>query len=116
MATSTVPCSPAGSARFTQVTSLDGRDFQLAFAWSQRRGAWTLDVADVNGAAIRAGAALVTEYPLVRAATDARWTGGELLLLDTTGADGDPGFDDLGTRFELVYYDAADWAAILGGS
>jgi len=104
-----VPCTPGGQAFWTQRTALDGREYVLTFAWNARDGHWYLDVADQDGAALATGCALVVGYPLLYGVTDARRPAGDLAVLDTTGAnDVDPGFADLGGRFQLVYYTQAD--------
>lgn len=103
-----VPTVPQGAASWIQRTSLDGVDFLLAFAWSQRDGHWRLDVLDADQGAIVSGRKLVTGEPLLRGVTDSRRPVGELVVVDTTGVnDLDPGFLDLGARFVLAYADAA---------
>lgn len=107
-----VPCTPNGDASWSQRTALDGVDFTLAFRWSQRDGHWLLDVADAEGVAIRHGLALVPSVDLLAGVIDERRPAGKLAVLDTTGAlDADPGFSDLGARFVLVYFTAAELAA-----
>jgi len=106
-----IPCTPGGVATWTQRTALDGRDYVLAFRWNQRAGAWTLDLADQDGAAILLGRTLVAGYPLLKGVTDTRRPPGELAVLDAFGLDDlDPAFSDLGTRFVLVYVTAAELA------
>lgn len=106
-----VPCTPAGDAVWSQRTALDGVDFLLTFRWSQRDGHWLLDLADAEGGAIRHGMALVPSVDLLAGVVDERRPAGKLAILDTTGAlDADPGFSDLGARFVLVYFTAAELA------
>lgn len=106
-----VPCTPNGSARWTQRTTLGGRDFVLSFAWIQRDGAWYLDIADQDGAPIATARRLGTSWPPLVGVHDARQPPGLLVVLDATGADDlDPGFADLGTRFLLTYFDPGELA------
>ena len=106
-----VPCTPSGVSRWTQTTTLDDVSFVLTFAWSQREGRWILDIADAEGAAIVSGLALVTSQPLLRGVVDPRRPRGELIVMDTSGAeDLDPAFADLGDRFALMYVTAAELA------
>lgn len=106
-----IPCAPAGVASWTQQTPLDGVVYQLTFDWYQRDGHWRLTVADVQGVAIRSGIVLVLDELLLGTVIDTRRPAGELVVIDTTGARGvDPGFADLGARFQLVYLTAADLA------
>lgn len=107
-----VPCTPSGVARWTQRTALDGRDYLLTFDWNQRDGRWRLDVADAAGVPLATGVSLVTRgYPLA-GVVDALRPAGDLVVVDATGAnDLDPGFADLGARFQLVYFTAAELRA-----
>lgn len=108
-----VPCTPGGDSSWSQRTALDGVDFTLSFRWSQRDGHWTLDLADAEGSPIRHGVALVPSVDLLRGVVDTRRPAGKLAILDTTGAlDVDPSFSDLGARFLLVYFTAAELAAL----
>ena len=110
-----IPCTPAGQSRWTQLSALDGVTYQLTFRWSQRDGRWLLDVADDEGTALRSCLAPNTNAPLLRGCIAEGRPAGELLIVDTTGAnDLDPGFDDLGApgaRFVLMYVTAAELAA-----
>ena len=107
-----VPCTPNGVARWTQRTALDGVDYLLTFRWSQREGHWLLDVATAEASPIVSGLALVVGSLLLVGVVDARRPAGQLVAVDTTGAnDADPAFDDLGTRFVLTYVTAAELAA-----
>ena len=104
-----IPCAPGGTASWTQQTALDGVVYQLTFDWFQRDGHWRFTLADVQGMAIRSGAVLVTGGSLLRGMVDTRRPAGEIVVIDMTGAeDLDPGFNDLGSRFMLVYFTAAD--------
>jgi hypothetical protein len=107
-----IPCQPIGVARWTQRTQLDGRDYQLTFQWNQRTGHWSLDLADQDGVAIRSGMVLVTGWPLLRGCVDARRPPGTLVIADSQRSnDLDPGFADLGGRFQLLYFTAAEIAS-----
>lgn len=101
----TIPCAPGGQANWTQRTTLDGRDYQLAFYWEQRDGHWYLSLADQDGVQIKSGIKLVGgEWPLLGAALlDSRRPPGELYILDLQSGGLDPGFDDLGGAYVLAY-------------
>lgn len=108
----TVPCIPSGQPSWSQLTALDGVTYTLAFRWNQRDGRWLLDLADGEGSPIRSGMMLGTNTVPLRGCVDARRPAGELVIVDTTGAnDVDPGFDDLGARFVLLYFSATEVAA-----
>jgi len=104
-----VPCVPGGVSRWSQRTALDGRDYVLTFDWIGRLSRWCLHLRDGDGAAIRTGMILNTGTLLLRGVVDPRRPPGELAVVDRTGrGDADPGIDDLGERFALVYLDAAE--------
>lgn len=108
-----VPCTPpVGASSWTQITALDGASYVLAFQWNQRDGHWTISVADFNGVPIRSGVVLGTGSVVLAGVVDSRRPPGELVVLDATGAnDLDPGFDDLGSRFVIVYVTRAELTA-----
>lgn len=109
----TIPCTPGAAAHWTQRTSLAGRDYVLTFRWNQRMGHWVLSLADQDGVMIRAGLVLATLAPLLRGVVDARRPPGELVVLDAAGTnDLDPGFSDLGARFQLCYADPGELEAL----
>ncbi|MBK6532609.1 MAG: hypothetical protein IPN17_28235 [Deltaproteobacteria bacterium] len=104
-----VPCTPDGASRWTQTSALDGVNFVLTFDWNQRMGRWALSLADSRGVAIRSGMILNVDVPLLRGVVDTRRPRGELVVMDASGVgDLDPGFSDLGSRFLLLYLDAAE--------
>lgn len=111
---SLVPCVPGGVAGWKQTTAFDGVSYQLTFTWVQRMGRWMLSVADVGGAPIVSGVALVAGVSVFAGIRDTRRPPGLLLVIDSTDAgNADPGFADLGTRFLLVYADAAELAGFV---
>jgi hypothetical protein len=102
----TIPCTPGGSAAWTQRTALDGVDFILSFDWNGRMSRWMFSLADAEGVAVVSGKALNVNTQLLRGVVDTRRPPGELAVIDTQQRDDtDPGFDDLGARFRLVYID-----------
>lgn len=108
-----VPCSFNGAPAWTQTTSLEGRDYQLAFDWHQRMGRWVLHLRDQDGVNIRTGMVLNEGVEMLRGVVGTARPPGEFVVVDTSGAgDADPGFADLGigARFVLVYFTAADLA------
>jgi hypothetical protein len=104
-----VPCVPGGAANWTQSTALDGVDFVLAFDWNQRVGRWSMTLATGQGVVMRAGMVLNVGTRLLRGLTTPGRPAGELVVVDTLERwDLEPGFADLGARFQLVYFDAAE--------
>jgi hypothetical protein len=105
-----VPCIAAEQSRWTQRTTLEGRDYLLTFEWLQRGGHWLLSIADQDGVPIASGLWLLTNWPLLRGVRDPRRPPGELMVQDTLSRAEDPGFTDLGERFALAYYTADELA------
>lgn len=109
-----VPCTPNGRSAWTQLSALDGVTFQLTFRWSQRDGHWLLDLADGDGVAIKSGMLMGSGSVLLVGCIDERRPAGELVVVDTTGADDmDPGFADIGApgaRWVLQYVTAEEMA------
>ena len=91
---------------WVQRTTLDGRDYNLRFAWNQREERWYLDLADGDGTAILSGLKLVTNWPLLLAYhADPRVPPGELIVLTSQADTSPPGLRDMGAglRCELTY-------------
>lgn len=104
-----IPTERETRGNYSQRTVLDGREYLLLFRWNQREGRWYLTISDQDGAPIVSGVKIVVNFPLItNRIVDARRPPGEIFATDTTGADIDPGLDDLGSRVVLIYIDAAD--------
>jgi hypothetical protein len=102
--TSTDPKKPI----YSQVTGLDGSEYQLVFEWNQRNGFWYLTLRNTNGADIVSGLQLVTGWPLTLGLVDARLPPGDLMVYDLRKRnDGIAGLINLGDRYELLYLQAA---------
>ena len=97
-----IPCIPGGVSVWSQRTTLDGVSYTLRFEWNQRAGAWSMDLADVDGVAIASGIVLVGGVRLLARVRDARRPPGDFAIIDTQG-NSDPTFTSLGTQHLLVY-------------
>lgn len=99
---------------YTQRTQLDGRDYVLRFQFNQRIGRWSMDVSDQDEVPIAHGLMLLTGVQLGRGITDERFPPGVLMVIDyvaeTTQVSRDPGLRELGDRFLLNYFTAAELA------
>jgi len=97
-----------------QRTSLDGRDFLLDFAWNERSlarqaeapGRWYLSLYSVEEQPLALGMPLVCNVPLLSRRRTAAFPPGEIMVSDPTGRIIAPGFSDLNTLVQLVYFDA----------
>lgn len=91
-----------------QRTTLDGRDYNLRFAWNQREERWYLDIADGDDTAILTGLKLVTNWPLLRAYhADHRVPPGELAVFTMLPDTSPPGLFDLGVGLRCTLYYAS---------
>ena len=85
---------------------LEGSTYRLRFRWHERTKAWHLDLADVDGGPIAEGLRLVLLQPLLGGLHHDARPPGDFLCDDATGLDKDPGYEDLGTRVQLLYVEA----------
>lgn len=96
-----------GPAHFDVQVALEGATYTLEFRWNVRLGAWFMALLDSQGTTpIAVGLRLVANWYL-----DAYSVGGppgRFAALDTSNLNTDPGFDDLGTRVQIVYSTAAE--------
>lgn len=93
---------------FDLQVSLEDVVYTLEFRWNVRASAWFMNILDAEGEnMIRAGLRLVANFPLVPY-TAVRVPPGVLALVDTSGANEDPGRDDLGVRHQLFYWTSTE--------
>lgn len=108
-----IPIDQRGSY-FRFGIELDGVGYTLTFRWNERAGQWVLDFADGEGVVLISGLRCVVNVPLL-----ARNRGavglppGWLIFVDSSGADLDMGYEDLGRRVEFFYVPIADYQARL---
>lgn len=88
---------------YTFQIELDGALFRFTMQFNHREGFWYLSIADESGNDIRTGVKVIANFPLLRRVADIAAPAGELLALDTTDADADPGLEDLGATVLLTY-------------
>jgi hypothetical protein len=97
-----------GLSYYDLQATLDGMTYSLVIRWNVRAGQWFLDVGNEDETFwYFNGLALGTQFPIGARRAD-RSPPGAFLLVDTAGADEEPGFDDLGGRHQLYYLSAAD--------
>jgi len=107
MATSIIPTRTDGTQRYTVRLLLDGLNFGLEFFWNPRELAWYVLLYDANGNQLLVRK-LVGGQPLTQSFGNQALPRGELLVIDTTGKDQDPGLTDLGARVLLTYIPQSD--------
>lgn len=103
----TIPLA-SGNPSFRQRTPLDGREYVLAFRWSEREARWYFDIFDANGNVLAAGMKIVSNWPLLESRRFSPGVPpGELFAVDRRAEPVDPGFAELGTVVPLVYFPSA---------
>jgi hypothetical protein len=101
----TVPVLP----RSTFSIELAGVVAAFELRWNSTTSAWYLDARTPAGVDVRLGMKLAVGRPIGWRSLDPRFPlNGWLMLVDTTGAQEDPGFTDLGTRHRLLFVDRSD--------
>lgn len=98
----------------TQRVELDGAVYSMRLRWTERAGAWHMDLADSDGLAIVQGIRLVTLHPLLRRYRHLAVPPGELILIDAKDQGGKPTLEEMGERYRLYYVTAAELAATGG--
>jgi len=101
------------SGGYTQTTTLDGTQYVLSFAYSQRSDCWYLSLSTPDGELIAAGIKLVCNWDLLWKCVSPLRPPGKLYVLSNTTDTSTPGLEDLlpSARCQLLYSPAADVAA-----
>lgn len=100
-----VPIAQEGP-HFSFTTELpDGKSYSFEFRWNDRAEAWFMTVGNGEGVPLVSGVRVVVNLPLLAPYSNPELPqGGHLIALDTTEANRDPGFEDLGRRVLLVFF------------
>jgi hypothetical protein len=101
MSTVVIPTS-SSLDHYSQQVTLDGVTYILEFAWNRRAERWFMSISDGEGP-IATGMKVVADRPLLTYVSNTRRPPGELMALDTSGGEIDPGLHDLGDRVLLMY-------------
>lgn len=109
----TIPTKTDGTQAYGVTVPLDGVAYRFDFAWNARGQYWTALVSDSAGnplvrRAVRIGTLFFARF---RALNLTGYPSGEVLVLDTSNQDLDPGLTDLGARVQLTYLSADEIAA-----
>jgi hypothetical protein len=81
--------------------TLDGNNYSLQFSWNLETEKWYLNLKglsndiEINGIAMLPGKDLLAPYGYREL--------GQLWVVDNSGANEDPNYDDFGSRWELQY-------------
>lgn len=100
------------SPSFVETVSIGDTTYRLAFSWNEREGFWYMDISTDDDDPILLGLKLVANWELMRRFADERLPDGQILVLDQSGRDEDPGRNDLGDRVILVFATNDEIAAL----
>ncbi len=109
MATQVLDLS-AITANYTQTVDLDGATFALIFRYVGRADCWFLDIDDAQGVAVIHGVKLVAGAVPLASVVALNRPAGQLVIIDTSNQDLDPGLNDLNgdtPRVIVCYVEAA---------
>lgn len=91
--------------------NLDGTIYELAFRWNSRKEKWFVSMSLEDGTPIVGMRPVIADWPPFARFRNASLPPGELMFIDTSGQNIDPGHDDLGSRVLLIYLEEVDVAA-----
>jgi hypothetical protein len=102
---------------------LNGMHYSMHVYWNDRDtvldadgntlidGAWYFDLSDASGNPLIYGVKIVLGAFLGKLCQDPLFTAGSIVVMDTSGANQDAGFDDLGARVQGYYIPSQDLMA-----
>ncbi len=85
-----------GKPFFSQKYTFEGSDYILRFEWNSRAG-WFLGVDSFDGPIFHPRALVLRQDLLANHRHDPRCPPGRIVALDLSGADAEPGYEDLAT-------------------
>jgi hypothetical protein len=92
---------------------LDGSNYAIYMNWNDRARGWFMSLELPDGTQLMDGRRVVLSWPLLARITDPRRPPGEIVCLDTSGEDREPGRHDIGERVQVLYADRQTLAAML---
>jgi len=98
---------------FKETVQLDTIVYQLRFKWNTRAQQWIMSILTATGEPIVEGQRICKSVGIFNKYTDTRLPRGGLVLVDLQNRAGEPGRDDLGDRFILVYLTEEEVGAII---
>lgn len=110
MSTRIIPTRTDGVQWYDISIDLDDVTYVLEFSWNPIGLFWAMTIRDRDENILISERRIVVGELLLSRFRDIRLPAGEMMAIDTTGADIDPGVTELGedARVALLYMDAAD--------
>lgn len=92
-------------------TTLSDNVYLLNVRWNAREECWYLDVLTEAEIMIRAGIKVTLGVLLGARVTDTAFPPGVFIAVDQSNSGVDPGFDELGDRVQIYYYDFQEFVS-----
>jgi len=102
---SAIPINVKTNPYYRGVKSLDGSKYTLRFRWNETTEKWYMEIKGDNNDVHTAGIALLPGKDLLLQHGYIEL--GQLWVVDNSGANEDPNYDDFGGRWTLEYTPAA---------
>jgi hypothetical protein len=93
---------------YTFTIDLDGKTYGLSFHFNSRSRQWYFDMVSSDGVPLIDGAPVFVNQAVLSRFSNPLLPPGDVLFIDTSGANRDPDDTDLGTRVLMMYLDAAE--------
>lgn len=82
---------------------LSGASYRIELRWNNRAQAWFISLYSGTGKPLLLGRRLVVNTNILRRHRTPEFPPGDLVAVDTTGSNADPGADEIGKRVKLLY-------------
>ncbi len=87
---------------YTLVCPIDDEAIEFDVRWNSRDEAWYLDIYEDDDTVIALNVKLVLGVSLGRKSRHPFFQSHTMIAVDTTGSGTDPGYDDLGSRVQII--------------
>lgn len=91
---------------YEEQVTLEEATYTFKFIWNYRGEFWSMSILDANDVEIVSGIAVRVDIDLLKYVGSSRKPPGSLVAYDTSGANEDPGLEDLGGRVILLYQES----------
>lgn len=108
MASTLLPLKNDGTQRFSFSIPLNNVLFQFEFGWNSIGSFWVMILSDSSGDILASRKIVIGTPLLFRYSADDRFPTGDIIALDTSNLDLDPGLFDLGNRVQILFSSVED--------
>lgn len=97
---------------YSEIVDLDGENFLMVFKWNFRDSTWYFSLYQEDETPVAVGMRLVVGWNPLRRLVGTDRPLGSIYVHDTVGTDVEAGFEELGTRVLVLYYDEDEIASL----